>query len=244
MACFGLWMAAAMVRSAGAAEPEAGNYEPTSHYREITHRGWPLMVNRSLIEGKPELWKRVLEVLDQQLFQMERVLPKESLAKVRTVRIWVEDVEKNHPCMVYHPDPRWLREHDVNPEKARCVEIANAENFIQWTILQPWMVLHEMAHAYHHQFLDKGFDNPEVLATFRAAMDRKAYHDILRINGRREKAYATTNQMEYFAECSEALFGTNDFYPYVRSELREHDAEMERLLLEVWGVTPRREKDK
>ena len=27
----------------------------------------------------------------------------------------------------------------------------------------------------------------------------------------------------YYAETSEAFFGTNDFYPYVRSELRRHD---------------------
>ena len=26
--------------------------------------------------------------------------------------------------------------------------------------------------------------------------------------------------MEYFAEASEAFFGTNDFYPFVRAELR------------------------
>ena len=29
--------------------------------------------------------------------------------------------------------------------------------------------------------------------------------------------------MEYFAEASEAYFGTNDFFPFVRIELRRHD---------------------
>ena len=32
------------------------------------------------------------------------------------------------------------------------------------------------------------------------------------------------------AECSEAFFGTNDFYPFVRSELKQHDEKMYELL--------------
>ena len=41
--------------------------------------------------------------------------------------------------------------------------------------------------------------------------------------------------MEYFAECSEAYFGTNDFYPFVRSELRRHDPDAAALLGRLWG---------
>ena len=41
-----------------------------------------------------------------------------------------------------------------------------------------------------------------------------------------EKAYALTSATEYFAESTEAFFGTNDFYPFVRPELKEHDKEM------------------
>jgi hypothetical protein len=41
--------------------------------------------------------------------------------------------------------------------------------------------------------------------------------------------------MEYFAEASEAWFGTNDFYPYVKSELEEHDPAIAALLGRVWN---------
>ena len=40
--------------------------------------------------------------------------------------------------------------------------------------------------------------------------------------------------MEYFAEASEAYFGTNDFYPFVRQELEQHDPEMFLLLKKLW----------
>jgi hypothetical protein len=96
------------------------------------------------------------------------------------------------------------------------------------------MVLHELAHGYHHQCLDDGYNNAEVKAAFRGAMEARRYESVLRINGRDDRAYAATNPMEYFAEASEAFFGTNDFYPYVRSELRRHDPRMFDLLKRLW----------
>ena len=44
----------------------------------------------------------------------------------------------------------------------------------------------------------------------------------------------SANAKEYFAEASEAYFGTNDFYPFVRAELKKHDPEMFRLLEKLW----------
>ena len=161
-------------------------------------------------------------------------MPAGAVGDLRRVRIWVEEEEPHHPCMAYHPDAGWLRDHGMNPEKARCVEIANARNFLAWTVDQPWMVLHELAHGYHHQFLDDGFDNAEVRAAYDRAMDSGLYDSVLRIDGEDERAYAATNPMEYFAEASEAFFGTNDFYPFVRSELRRHDPGMYALLEKLW----------
>ena len=62
---------------------------------------------------------------------------------------------------------------------------------------------------------------------------------MLRINGKKVKAYAMENAKEYFAESSEAFFGTNDFYPFVRAELREADPRMYELLQQLWGAAKR-----
>jgi len=43
------------------------------------------------------------------------------------------------------------------------------------------------------------------------------------------------NHKEYFAELSEAYFGTNDMYPFVRAELMKHDPEAHALLKKLWG---------
>ena len=50
-----------------------------------------------------------------------------------------------------------------------------------------------------------------------------------------DRAYALVNPMEYFAETSEAFFSRNDFFPFIRSELKQQDPEMEALLGKLWG---------
>jgi dipeptidyl-peptidase-4 len=42
--------------------------------------------------------------------------------------------------------------------------------------------------------------------------------------------------MEYFAEGTEAYFDRNDFYPFVRAELKKHDPVLHDLLEEIWGI--------
>ncbi len=137
--------------------------------------------------------------------------------------------------MAYHPDLGWLKEHGLNPDKARCVEIANAQNFVTWTIDQPWMVMHELSHGYHDRFLKDGYENAEVRAAYKHAMGEKLYDSVLR-GDKLERAYAATNPMEYFAELSEAFFGTNDFYPFVNAELRKHDLQGYQMVKRAWGV--------
>lgn len=210
--------------------------EPTSAYDVRQIEGWNVLVNRRFLNEEPELARRTLELLGHQLYQVVRRVPAPHLDQLRQVRIWVEEREGHHPCMAYHPSADWLREHGMNPEKARCVEVADARNFLAWTADQPWMVMHELAHGFHHQFLDDGFDNHEVRAAFDLAMADGRYRSVARINGHDERAYATTNPMEYFAEATEAYFGTNDFFPFVRSELQRHDPGMFELLEQVWGM--------
>lgn len=47
---------------------------------------------------------------------------------------------------------------------------------------------------------------------------------------------AIADAKEYFAEATEAYFGTNDFYPFVRPELNEHDPEGYAVVRAMWGV--------
>ncbi len=218
---------------AGAAPAE---FDPADRYETRQVEGWTVLVNRSFLDGEPDLAAGTLKWLGTQLAQVVHKVPEGAVGKLRKVRIWVEEKESHHPCMAYHPDEGWLRGHGMNPGKARCVEIANARNFLKWTREQPWMVLHELAHAYHHQFLDGGFENPEVRDAYRRAMGEKRYESVLHYDGKEVRAYAKTDPMEYFAEATEAFFGANDFYPFVRAELQRHDPEMVTVLRRAWDA--------
>ncbi|MBA64135.1 MAG: hypothetical protein CMJ76_17395 [Planctomycetaceae bacterium] len=212
------------------------NYEPNSNYRDVKLRGYTIRVNKLLMRGHYDLYKRAMDVMDHQLFKIERVLPAEAVRKIQQVVIWLEYKEPHHPCAAYHPGRQWLVDNGMNPDKVKCVEISNAQNFVDWTIAQPYMVLHEMAHAYHDQALFKGFKNPGVLEAYQDAMKAGQYEKVLGGNGREVKHYSTTNQMEYFAEATEAYFGTNDYYPFIRPELEIFDAAGARAVEAAWGL--------
>jgi hypothetical protein len=209
------------------------NWDPTSAYEVRQVRGWQVLINRKLA-ADPELFPATLQLLDQQLLQITRAVPAEPLKKLRQIPIWIEHSSAQFPCMCYHESRAWLETHGVNPEKTGAVELANPTNFLHWTREQPWMVLHELAHGYHQRFL--GENDRRIRDCYQRAVDSKIYESVLRINGRHERHYALNNVNEYFAEMTEAFFGTNDFYPFVRAELQEYDPAMYKALQDAWGV--------
>jgi hypothetical protein len=226
------------LRAARSAADDDGTRLPSSvaaQYKTSQLEGWTVYVKKDFLKRQPALSERTLTLLRLQLFQITRVVPAKAVKKLRTVPFWVEEKDPSTPCMAYHPAAQWLREHGTNPAMAGGVELANARNFLDWTLEQPWMVLHELSHAYHHKFLPGGFENSELKAAYQNALKSKGYDSVLKIAHTEEKAYATTNSMEYFAETTEAFFGTNDFFPFVRSELRRHDPSGYELLKRLWG---------
>lgn len=208
-------------------------FQSTDHYDQRKIEGWTVYVNQDLLADTP-LADRCLTLLQVKLFDLQRVVPAPAVARLKEVPIWLELDDKKFPGACYHPSKEWLKSNDVNPDKAGAVEIANAHNFLTWTIVQPQMVLHELAHSYHHRVL--GYDNPDIKAAFKAAKESGKYEKVLYYNGRTQKHYALTSDQEYFAESTEAFFGTNDFYPFVRPELKEFDPQMYAVIRKVWGV--------
>jgi hypothetical protein len=210
-------------------------WEPTDHYRPQEIEGWTVLVNKALLEQDcDELRKLTLRLLEDHLYRITRVVPTEACAKLQKIRIWVERADPKFPCMCYHESEDWLRDNGVNPEKVNGVELANPETFLDWTHEQPWMVLHELAHGYHAQVLTH--DHKGIRECYDRAVASKSYESVLHWDGHKVRHYALNNQMEYFAEATEAFFGTNDYYPFVRSELKEHDPKMYEVLKEAWGV--------
>jgi len=208
-------------------------YKPTSNYTIQNIEEWSVYVNNLLLNEEKVLGCEVLGLMRVKLYDINRTVPKPALEKLHEVPIWLEAENKQVTCACYHPSREWLSEHGFNPAKAKSVEIGNAINFIKWTIHQPSMVLHELAHAYHHRVL--GYDNPDIRAAYEQAVESKSYESVLRYDGQKARAYALNNDQEYFAELTESYFGTNDFYPFVRAEIMRNDLQMYETLKKLWG---------
>jgi len=83
-------------------------------------------------------------------------------------------------------------------------------------------------------------ENTGVKQRWAAAVKEKRFDSVLHWDGKSTKHYAATNQMEFFAESSEAYFGQNDFYPFVRAELKVSDPETFSLMEAIWGPITKR----
>lgn len=195
--------------------------------------GWTVLVDPRLRRDQNTQTDRALALLQEQLRMIVSRLPPWAVGKLRSVPLWMSPTEPGQtPRAAYHPSAQWLKEHGHDPAKAKGVEFTNIGIFEQEVKRMPVFVLHELAHAYHDQVL--GFENPEINAAYERAVASKSYDAVKRSNGKIERSYAMTNAKEYFAETSEAFFGENDFYPFNRTELEQHDPEMFRLLGKLW----------
>jgi hypothetical protein len=221
--------------TAPASRPALPPFTPTAGYEVRSVEGWTVRVHKDLLAKEHEaLCSDALRELEVQLYHIRRAVPAKAVLRLQQVVFWLELRNPRQDTACYHPSRGWLVEHGYNPEKARAVEIGNAVVFLDYARWQPWMILHELAHAYHDQVL--GWDNPKVKAAFDQAVKSGTYEKVLIWDGHVGRHYAMTNVMEYFAEDSEAYFGTNDIYPFVRAELKQHDPAMYAVLRELWGV--------
>jgi len=184
-------------------------------------------------EANPKMLKPALDLLAYRLRQVKQEVPAKAFIELKKIQFWIE---LNDPTTTaaYHPDAVWLRDHGYNPEMAHNIEIGNLHNFLTWQHIQPSMVLHELAHSYH--FLHVGEDNPMIAGAFEHAVSSHKYESVPFVTGGLRRAYALTNKFEYFAECSEAYFGRNDFYPFLRSELKNFDPEGYAAVEKAWGI--------
>jgi hypothetical protein len=213
--------------------PRAGAFEPSENYKKREIQGFTVLVNPE-VEKHPDEAKAAFEELEKQLKKVLAVVPQKPLATIKKVKFWIEWEIKKNGAAEFHVSKGWLKDNGYNPDKVGCVEINNIKNFVDWSKRdQPWMVLHELAHAYHHLSLGEKYAPLE--AAYKQAMERKLYDSVVHVNGNKGKAYAATNMMEYFAELSEAYFGKNDFAPFTREELKKHDPVGYEMMKTAWG---------
>jgi len=199
--------------------------------------GWTVHVDPALLEGEyAEEGGDALRMLAGHLQRISILIPEPQLTDMRGLEIWIE---RHHELgsMQYHPSVGWLRRNGYDPRLAKKVHIPRASALLsrQQLLKHPAVVLHELAHAYHDQCMEGGFNETSIVDAYKAAKEAGIYEEVMLYTGATVRHYALTNQMEYFAEGTEAYLYRNDFYPFVGAELRQHDPVLYDILKETWG---------
>ena len=198
--------------------------------------GWSVYIEPALLEGeKAEEGAQAIKMLANHLQRISILVPEEPLAKMKEVGIWLEYDHPRIGGMSYHPSKGWLLANRHDPRLAKKVHIARASQLLsrQQMLKHPAVILHELSHAYHDQVLD--LENPEIVTVFQEAKESGRYEEVLLYTGKTVRHYGLNNHKEYFAEGTEAYFYRNDFFPFVRAELKEFDPKLHALLKEIWG---------
>jgi hypothetical protein len=247
-------------------------FDTTAKVYEKTTLGkcqWPANVETNLFQDDTNNIKQILET---DLDCAYRYLPEHCRDVLKSGKfstpLWINKTIKYGPkaCpttghgMCFHPSSDYLVENGLSKDKCGGVELYELESYIDDRTL--WgtggSFLHEFAHAYHRKCLKGGFDNRDVLNCYKQAMKDRLYINV-KVHGTEgptAKAYACTDQMEYFAELSAAFLGGiqqkedetedekqdypisefNKWYPFNRQQIREHDPRAYEMLKRAWKV--------
>jgi hypothetical protein len=198
--------------------------------------GWHVKVGAEFWRSDPLVVQEALVLLHKELEAITTAIPAQRLAQLRQVTFWLDERVpeggESAKGPVFHPDRNWLKDHDLNPDMAGGIELPNALTFLDSYSWEPWVIMHELAHFYHHTVLGDG--NALVRDAYRHARETHLYESVRHYDGRTLRAYALENEKEYFAELTEAYFGRNDFYPFTRDELQSYDPAGFAMMQEVW----------
>ncbi len=209
-----------------------------SGYSNLSMNGFNILVADSAFTQNMQLTQDALNLLDAKLLEITQLcISQEILDSLQAVSIFV-DWNTTSGSAQYHPSLAWLLANGYIPEKEKCVEISNITNFYDWTLLnQPFLVLHELAHSYHHRVFN--YMSADVTNAFNNAVSSSLYLNVQYHQGNgvystQPTAYALNNAEEYFSEITEAYFGLNDYFPFDNTDLQGYDPMGYQALQNMW----------
>ncbi len=200
--------------------------------------GWTVYVNKKDLADHPEKMQTALDHFQQQLYQIRLNTPAPAVAIMQQkVPLWFE---YDTLGIAYH-GRGWLVANGYKPPDVPTnAGFCRAKDFERIALHQPWVVFHELAHGYDFRYMRQGHKgaHPLMQSAYDTALKAGKYNPVLCRYSKGTKAYGANNPTEFFAENSEAFLGTNDFYPFVRAELKDYDPQTYKALCILWGIDP------
>jgi len=176
------------------------NYRvPKRDYEDVTVAGRTFVVERELLVNDPQIAKKALERLNQNIELALTILPPHSHQQIAKQQFWLmygpEATGGGEVSGLSYFRPGSPKHNEKRDERWNSVVVVySAKNYVNLSDL--WAlkaVIHELAHAYQlEQWPEK---EPRILAAYDNAMADKLYLNVENNKGGDfEKAYATQNQ--------------------------------------------------
>lgn len=227
-------------QAASGAPIRAGTSIPTSQYDKRDIDGWTVHVSPDLT-GRPGLCASMVTLLNYKLHMIDHFIGEQGCRKLHEVPIWLE-VGQPGPYVRYCGSGAESTAGGANPDKTGAVEVGDPERMMKWALLQQSDLLHELALAYYdrHAASRESGLGMDIQRAYQQALKEGRYRSVLRFDGQRVEHPAISCEKGYFAELMESYFLVNDHYPFIRCELKDHDAAGYRLMAGLWEGIPHR----
>lgn len=214
---------------------------PPRQYEDVTIDDRTFVVEAQLLKEDPALARRSLIRLKKNIDLSLEILPTHSHPFIARQQFWMMygpkaiGGGKGSGLAYFRPgSPKFdVKRHD---RWNSVVVVYDAKNYVSLSDLWAFKaVLHELAHAYQlEQWPEK---EPYILAAYDNAMSQNLYRNVKNEKGGVfAMAYATQNQLEYFAETSCMFFARCNYQPYHRLELKEYDPVGYEMIRRQWKI--------
>lgn len=169
-----------------------------------------------------------LDLLSRSLRKVNEVYPENAKVLFHKTFIFV-DWDKPGALGLYSQGPRGASDPKTH---FNCIDIngmkfvteKNNDKKLQPNNAATLVLLHELAHCYHHQVL--GWNHELIKDTYQNAKNQKLF-DL--------KSYLMSSDKEYFAELTTAYLDKHYSVPKSRDEIKEKDIQGYGLMEKIWG---------
>ena len=180
-------------------------------------------------ENSDSKWvNKPLDLLSRSLRKVNEVYPENAKVLFHKTYIFV-DWNKPGALGLYSQGPRGPSDPKTH---FNCIDIngmkfvteKNNDKKLQPNNAATLVLLHELAHCYHHQVL--GWNHELIKDAYQNAKNQKLF-DL--------KSYLMSSDKEYFAELTTAYLDKHYSVPKTREEIKEKDIQGYGLMEKIWG---------
>lgn len=202
-------------------------------FRQRTFNGFNVFVHHATTDNVSEAdLGRVLDRLRAEIAHTTYALPPAALEKLRAIPTLIGDFRDFCGWGCYTGD--------IVITVPTISELN--DYYKRWADMPVAWFMHELAHGYHHRYLEGSWENACIRNAYQDAFAKYGQQKFLRSTTWftayhqpvRETHYGMKNHHEFFAVFSVAYYGHDDWYPFNRAEFVDWDPTMAKLIRNLW----------